>query len=378
MKTHYADPRRTDRKTLLEEIQQVNQDPIVCGLLSTVGGLLAILDEQRQIVALNDAFCEMLGITDPEESFGLRLGEVLHCTHANDKPAGCGTTKFCSTCGAAIAIVASLETSQPAERLCALRIETATESKDIVFKIRSHPIEIKKSRFLLLFLQDVTLEQHRAALERAFFHDISNILTGLIGASELLSLKEKQSELSRTIHKLSLRMSTELEIQKLLISDESFIFTPHWETVKTSDVLNELETLFSCHPKAKDKILAIIPDHTPQLLRADSTLLIRIVGNMITNALEASDPQGTVKVWLDNKDNTITFNVWNEQAISPDIARRIFQRNFSTKTGQGRGIGTYSMKLLGEKILGGKVEFTTAEGQGTTFSYTLPLQPAHS
>jgi len=378
MKTYFADPRRTDRKTLVGEIQLVSQDPILSGLLSTVGGLLAILDEQRQIVALNDAFCKMLGITDSKEFFGLRLGEALHCTHADDEPAGCGTTKFCSTCGAAIAIVASLKTLQPAERLCALRIETETKSKDCVFKIRSQPIQVKNNHFLLLFLQDVTLEQHRAALQRVFFHDINNMLTGLVGASELLSLKEKQSDLSRIIHKLSLRMSTELEIQKLLIDDESFTFTPHWETVETSEVLKEIQTLFSCHPKAENKILAFIPLHRPQSLQVDSTLLIRILSNMITNALEASAPRSTVKIWMETKGNMVTFNVWNDKAIPPDIARRIFHRNFSTKTGQGRGIGTYSMKLLGEDILGGKVSFTTSEKQGTTFSYTLPLEPSRS
>jgi sensor histidine kinase regulating citrate/malate metabolism len=44
----------------------------------------------------------------------------------------------------------------------------------------------------------------------------------------------------------------------------------------------------------------------------------------------------------------------------------LFRRSFSTK-GRGRGIGTYSMKLLGEKYLKGRVWFTSSPNAGTTF-----------
>ena len=42
------------------------------------------------------------------------------CIHAKKEPAGCGTTEFCSTCGAAIAIVSSFAENRSVERVCAL------------------------------------------------------------------------------------------------------------------------------------------------------------------------------------------------------------------------------------------------------------------
>ena len=48
----------------------------------------------------------------------------------------------------------------------------------------------------------------------------------------------------------------------------------------------------------------------------------------------------------------------------------MFQRSFSTK-GAGRGLGTYSIKLLGEKYLNGKVGFISEQGRGTIFSVEL-------
>ncbi|HOX23196.1 MAG TPA: ATP-binding protein, partial [Elusimicrobiales bacterium] len=49
---------------------------------------------------------------------------------------------------------------------------------------------------------------------------------------------------------------------------------------------------------------------------------------------------------------------------------RIFQRSFSTK-GSGRGLGTYSIRLLTEKYLRGKASLA-ADEHGTTFIITLP------
>jgi sensor histidine kinase regulating citrate/malate metabolism len=62
--------------------------------------------------------------------------------------------------------------------------------------------------------------------------------------------------------------------------------------------------------------------------------------------------------------------VKNDQVIPEDIQKQLFQRSFSTK-GTGRGIGTYSIKLLTENYLKGKVSFVSNETDGTVFSIEL-------
>ena len=52
---------------------------------------------------------------------------------------------------------------------------------------------------------------------------------------------------------------------------------------------------------------------------------------------------------------------------------QVFQRSFSTK-GRGRGIGTYSMKMLTEEYLGGAISFRSSEREGTTFNVILPRE----
>jgi sensor histidine kinase regulating citrate/malate metabolism len=51
---------------------------------------------------------------------------------------------------------------------------------------------------------------------------------------------------------------------------------------------------------------------------------------------------------------------------------QVFRRSFSIKSPVGRGIGTYSAKLITERYLGGSLSFTSSEEAGTTFAVTLP------
>jgi signal transduction histidine kinase len=106
----------------------------------------------------------------------------------------------------------------------------------------------------------------------------------------------------------------------------------------------------------------------------DRHLLNRILGNMIKNAIEAIKHGETIKIGCRNlNDDTIEFRVHNPGHIQQQNQLQIFRRSFSTK-GNGRGLGTYSIKLLGERYLGGKVSFTSSLEKGTTFSLKLPIR----
>lgn len=370
METRFAPAERTSGDQLAAEIQIVSNDVITSNLLHLTNGLLAVLDENRQIVALNDSFMQIL----PAAPLGLRLGEALHCIHANEEEAGCGTTKYCSSCGAAIAIVSSLAQDSPVEKVCALTLTRNGKSSDIALMVKSQPIQIEGRTFLILFLQDITLQQKRAALERTFFHDIYNMLNGLVGASELLTLTHEDSELVGIIHRSSKRLKNEVDMQRCLLESEANLYEPLWQAVVAKDVIEELKSFFINHPKTENKKLDFKASHPPASFTTDMSLLLRVLCNMVTNALEATDDDGAVKIWSEGTSADISFCIWNRKPIPSDTALRVFQLNFSTKGGPGRGIGTYSMKLFGEKILGGHVSFSTSPEKGTVFKIVLPLE----
>ena len=187
--TFFAPPEKADENELDFEIDIITSSPVMSGLLHTVSGLLAIVNEHRQVVALNDSFLKMLGIIDPAQSLGLRPGELLNCIHCHDEPAGCGTTRYCSTCGAAIAMVARINGCDT----------------ELVLNVKSQCIDIEGRRFILLILQDITTQMHRAALERTFFHDLNNMLGILTGATELLTI-DPSSEIVDVVQKAALRL----------------------------------------------------------------------------------------------------------------------------------------------------------------------------
>jgi signal transduction histidine kinase len=374
METYFASAERVREDELQQEIESVSQNPVIDGLMNVVSGLLAVLNEQRQILALNETLLEMLGIDDAGKVLGLRPGEALQCVHADEPPNGCGTTEFCSSCGAAIAIVTSLGQNKPIEKKCALTVEKQGQKEDLYLRVHSWPIAFDGRRLLLLFLQDITKQQQWAALERVFFHDLSNLITGLVGTSELLTREawRGRDELAENVYQLSQRLAREVELQKYLAQGISN-YRPLWQEVSVSRIINEIQSVFANHPVAEDKLLCLPPTTPDVTLTTDFHLLMRVLDNMIKNAFEATEKGDAVKVSIEQSANELTFCVWNKEAIPESVAKRIFQRNFSTKPGIGKGLGTYSMKLFGEQFLGGKVSFTTSEIEGTEFRFRLPV-----
>jgi len=121
---------------------------------------------------------------------------------------------------------------------------------------------------------------------------------------------------------------------------------------------------------AEGLILELDPAATDEVTRTSKPLLHRILGNMVKNALEATAAGGTIRLGCDREAGGLHFWVNNPGFMSRSVQLQVFNRSFTTK-GVGRGIGTYSIRLLGEKYLGGRVSFESSEAEGTTFSILL-------
>jgi signal transduction histidine kinase len=371
--TYFASPERTEKELLLQEVGEITNSSIMTTLLHSVGGFLAILDENRQILSINKKMAETLKIDNLNDVIGLRPGEALGCNFAKEGPGGCGTSKYCQSCGAAIAIVASLGSEQSIERNCYIEVGEEDPKHNLAFQVRAHPMTINKTKYILLFLQDITRDEERAALERTFFHDMNNLLQGLNSASDLLKEVYKDDKMVNIITHTSRMLIKEVQIQRFLLNNSSLDCHIHRQDIKLYELLEELESLFSQNPLVESRHLLISCDNPDFTMHTDFALLIRILTNMIINGLEASDKNDAVSLWTEQKGEALCFFIHNKQYIPEETALKVFQKNFTTKDESGRGLGTYSMKLLGEKILGGHVDFSTSEEGGTVFSFCLPL-----
>ncbi len=380
METYFASPQRADPLELERQIQFASHNPVIDGVMQTVGGLIAVLNQHRQILVVNQRLLTTLGVDDPEDTFGLRPGEVFGCRYAQETEAGCGTSEYCMTCGAAIAIVAGLGGDEPVERTCAINTGKNGNHSDLYFHVHAAPFRIKAEKFILLFLYDITQQQHRAALERTFFHDINNTIMGLINASELLrhSTADEARQMARQIVSLSARLSREVELQRNLSSKGTMEFNLGLETLPVDEIIKEIQQSLTYQPVMRGKSLEVQNSAPDLCIDTDHALLHRVLSNMLINAFEATERNDLVRLNIEAQYRRAVFSVWNRASMASAVACRVFQRNFSTKADLGRGLGTYSMKLIAEGILGGRVYFESSPSAGTIFFFELPLHRSSS
>lgn len=374
METYFAPAPKTEPRKFENQLADISQSQIMDTLLKTSAGILVVLNEDRQIVAMNHSFLENLEMDNIQEVLGLRLGESLGCTHAYEQPAGCGTTEHCVSCGAAIAMMSAIQDKREDERICALVSDRDGSVSDICLQVRAKPINVDGKQWVLFYAQDVTREQFWLNMDRVFFHDVNNTLTALYGNVQLLEMGQPPSKEITIIRKTVERLVNEIAIQKNFSHHRDVTYTPAKAAVELDQVKKELDAIISGHKASTQKtIIATWPTHEV-ILETDPLLLSRILGNMVINALEATPKGGTIKITVEAvADGQVSWQVWNGAVIPLPIQKRIFQRYFSSKSGDGRGLGTYSMKLFGETYLKGKISFHSSEKQGTQFNFTLPI-----
>ncbi|MGL1931170.1 MAG: HAMP domain-containing histidine kinase [Desulfotalea sp.] len=372
--TYFATAQRSTNNQINEEIKIIAESSLIDNLMTIVGGLFAVLDENRQIVTINHAMLKMLDVDNVEDILGCRPGEAFHCIHSSGFPNGCGTTKGCRTCGAVIAIVSCLELDEPVEKICVAKVYKDGNSHNLYLGVRAAPIILSGSRFVLLFLQDLSAQQEIATLERVFFHDVNNMLTSLMGYSELLTLNCEGETLENAlcVKRSANSLCREVALQRIISQGELSEFEHVEKEISVNSIVIEICNSLKHHPVGQEKTLSVFLLDQDKTIVSDQYLIEKILINMILNAFEASCEGETVKVSAEIlSQEEIVFAVWNNAVIHDDVKQRLFQKNFSTKNKKGRGLGTYSMKLFGEEILKGQVYFSSEEGKGTTFNLKI-------
>ena len=369
-KTYFAPPHRARMSEIKQLMQQALSDPLVKTVLAATQGYIMVLNEHRQLLAANQELLDALQQECDTCLLGLRPGEILNCVHFSDGPSGCGTSEHCKSCGAVLTLLSSQEKNAPSQGECRLTIQNNGQYKAFDFKVRATPLHIGGHMLTALVLTDISALKQRDILERLFFHDILNVVAALSAWSETLDATTP-NDAAQEIVSLSDRLKAQIQTHRLLLKAEQGDLSIHCEPTLAADVLQELEKIFAHTTEATGKTVYIEITSDSEPFKTDINLLLRVLNNMITNALEATQTGGVVDVKFKRENGAAAFTVHNAHPIPEDIQPHIFERNFSTKEKRGRGLGTYSMKLFGESYLGGNVSFTSTPQEGTTFSIVL-------
>jgi len=346
--------------------------PVVTAMLDACPEPAVVIDRPRRIVLANDKVPALVDRA-PAEVTGLRLGDLLQCVHADLGPDGCGTTPFCTVCGAALAIEESQDEGRASVR--DYRVTRAAEAASAALDLRvwTTPLAVGPEPLTVVAIRDMTDSNRRAALERVFFHDLLNTAGALRGYMQMWPsfTPDQAAEASQAAARLSHQIVEEIETQRDLAAAESGELEVRVREIEPRAFLDDLRVLYAHHRAARDRAIALAGCDEGVRIRTDRVLLARVIGNLVKNALEASAPGQSVTLGF-HRAPAPAFTVHNDGVIPEDVRLQIFQRAFTTKGERGRGLGTYSVKLLGERYLGGTVEFSSSPAAGTSFTVRLP------
>lgn len=369
--TYFASSERSPQEIISNQAEIFRRNVLLADFLNAIPEFVVVLNQHRQIVFSNISLLDFLGCNDFQIIAGRRPGEVLDCIHSYEMEAGCGTSEACFFCGAVNAILTA-QKGTPTTEECRITQRTTGEALDL--RISTTPIIVDKEEFTIFSAIDIRDEKRRRALERIFFHDILNTAGGLQGIVEILSSSsgDEEVELKLMLTKIVDELIDEIRAQKILSAAETKELVPQFNPLLPAVLLMELQALYKNHLVAQKKKIVLSEMDASVKIVSDKALLKRVVGNMIKNALESTVEACDVTVGFNVKGEQIEFWVHNPTVMPREVQLQIFQRSFSTK-GLGRGLGTYSMRLLSERYLHGKVSFTSEKGKGTTFVVAFPL-----
>lgn len=340
-------------------------------ILDSTPDYIVVLNQQRQIVYSNQAFKKLLTKVNDDSFYGKRPGEVLNCQRAFVNPEGCGTTEFCTTCGALKVILSSLKGEEDIQECRIIQKET-NEALDL--RVWAKPLNIDGQVYSVFTFVDISHEKRRLALERFFFHDVLNTANGLKSYVSLLneSSFEEIKEMEPIASELVFRLLEEIKAQRDLMLAENQELAINLQSCNSKKIINDLINLYKNQSISEGKEIEVDNDFKSIEFISDEILISRVLSNMLKNALESITVGKIIKIGCNLFNNKIQFFIHNPGFIPMNIQYQIFQRSFSTK-GLGRGLGTYSMKLITERYLKGKIYFNSSEESGTTFFAEYPI-----
>lgn len=227
-------------------------------------------------------------------------------------------------------------------------------------------------------------EQQRAEslgrLAGGIAHDVNNFLVGVLSNADLLQSTVGASVEARQLAadiEAGARLCADLIAQILQFAGQTTI---HREPVALAPSVEE--TLRLLHRTGDGAAVSVEED--PAVVFVDRSQLRRIVMNLVTNALEASEPSPSVRISFHDAPleevralapeatgSFVRMAVEDDGAgMDADTRERIFEPFFSTKpTGRGLGLSTTAGMV---RAHGGAMRVVSRLGEGTRIDVYLP------
>jgi PAS domain S-box-containing protein len=243
----------------------------------------------------------------------------------------------------------------------------------------------------LVLLRDITerklLDQMREDLTHALVHDLRNPIAGISGSLEMLA-DDQRAGASWARH--DMLATARANAQRMLGLVDSILDVSRLESgrlplerqpvqlgILVAEALQLQESLIA---EKQLRVENALPADLPLVL-ADSRLTIRVLHNLLDNAIKFTPKGGTIRVTahaaaLDGESSGKQVMVTVSDSgpgIPAPLQGRLFQKFVSgSLPGRGSGLGLAFCRLAVE-AQGGRIWADSAAGTGTSVTFTLPL-----
>ena len=224
--------------------------------------------------------------------------------------------------------------------------------------------------------------RRRIEFTRVLVHELKTPLTPMLASSQLL-LEELHGEetllrLAKNMSQGTLNLSNRVDELLDLMRGETGILRLEIESVDLLPLLQKAADAIA--PMASSNGHSLILDLPPFLpsVRADQGRLLQIILNLLNNASKFTPKGGEITLRARKNDDALVVEVQDTgHGIAKEEHERIFDPYHRVENDRqrfsGMGLGLALCKKLVE-LHGGQIWVRSRQGEGSTFSFSLPLE----
>ncbi|MBS1543138.1 MAG: CHASE3 domain-containing protein [Bacteroidetes bacterium] len=213
-------------------------------------------------------------------------------------------------------------------------------------------------------------------------HDLKAPLAGITGLLRVIRM-DSQTLTPKQLEYVRLIEDTCDEMQSLISNLLDISSVEHGSVelqpadVRVPGLFNQLKDRFLSWASRKNIELEFVNKSQQPSLRTDHDILLRILDNLVSNAIKFSPSGSKVTIAASDEGTGIRFNIVDQgPGIKPDERSRLFNRfqRLSARPTEGEsssGLGlSISKELAGQ--LGGVLDLEKSDAQGSVFSVHVP------
>jgi len=357
-----------------QHAEQRVRDEELRTVLDSMPDAVLVVDRDSHVLDVNRAAVELLGARDREELL-LPVGELMErvqLRHADGRPL-------------------DLERASARRALASERVSgyealiRRFDGRELFISISSSPVRPRPddpARMLVAVVRDISevrrFEEMREDFLATAAHEFKTPLAVVKAYAQLMH-KRGQGDatalevIARQIDRLTRMLQQLLDVSRFRVGGAEL-------SRERFDLLGLVaDVAIAVRAEADGRRIVIVPS-PPTPVLADRERIGQVVASLLENAVRFSPQGGDVEAEITRRDAEAVVSVRDHGlGIPRERQARVFERFYRAHAGTDQDYGGLGLGLdVSREIVarhGGRIWFESAPGEGSTFSFSLPLAP---